>query len=254
MSWYKDLSASQAYKRRWPITVYNSGAQGNYNVSVTLPTAWDEFWDLVQSTGYDLRFTRGDGLTVLTHERQTWTYASHTGVFDLSTVPLAGAGVTLLWVYWGQASAADTTSAGIATTKTGQVSLHRPTEVYRYRPSTPGNTRPRDSIAKTAAEKRLVWVDYSAALGRRAGVGNKHDSYDELASIVLGVTAAGADQSAMYDQSEIVAVGRNVPLVGLWVQAGTTATDYTIVGTMTTAESLVHEYRARLQVRTTSEQ
>ena len=256
MSWYKDLSASQAYKYRWPITVYNSGASGSPNVRITIPTAWDEFWNTVLSTGFDVRFTSHDGLTVLAYERASWTYASHTATFDVSAVPSPAAGVAIFWMYWGQASAADGAGAAVAHSLTGQVSLMRPDprRLFAYRPSTPASTRPPDTIAKTANEKILVWVNYAAAIGRRIGVANDRDIYDEAASMVMDVQIAGATQAAMFDQSEVIAIGRRTPLIGLWVQAGTTGSDYTVIGKMTSSEGLIMEHRVRMQVRTTSEQ
>ena len=72
--------------------------------------------------------------------------------------------------------------------------------------------------------------------------------------MIMDVQIAGATQAAMFDQSEVIAVGRRTPLIGLWVQAGTTGSDYTVIGKMTTSEGLVYEHRVRMQVRTTNEQ
>lgn len=257
MSWYKDLSASLAYPYRWPITVYNSGGSGNNDVTITLPPEWDEFWGVVQSTGYDIRFTRSDGTTAIAWKRTTWTYASHTAVLELDAVPLIATGVTVVWMYWGAgSSAADgATTPTISSAKTGQVSLHRPdrARIFRYRTASPGSQRPPDTIAKTANEKVMVWVDWSSAINPRVGSGNSRANYDEAGSTVLDVQTGAASQSAMFDQSEIVAVGANRPIFGYWVQAGTSGSNYVIIPKLTTAEGLVYEHRVRMQVYSTAE-
>ncbi len=257
MSWFKDLSAGLAYPYRWPVAFYNAGGSGGVDVSIVIPPEWDEFWGNVQSTGYDIRFTRADGVTPIAWKRTSWTYASHTATLELDSVTAIGAGVTIVWMYWGAgATAADgATTPTISSAKTGVVSLHRPDprRVFKYRTASPGAQRPPDTIAKTANEKILVWVDWSSVVNARVGQANSRSEYDEVGSVVVDVQAATASQASMFDQSETVVVGAARVLVGVWIQAGTSGTNYVVIPKITTAEGLVYEHRVRLQVYSTAE-
>lgn len=59
MSWY-----SSNWRYRASISVDNTaGAGGAIDITASIPTNWDEFWDNVLSTGNDVRVTDADGET-----------------------------------------------------------------------------------------------------------------------------------------------------------------------------------------------
>jgi hypothetical protein len=64
------------------------------------------------STGYDIRFTAADGTTLLPHERESFAISdgAATGLFWVKVPSLAADADTVIYLYYGDASAADASS------------------------------------------------------------------------------------------------------------------------------------------------
>ncbi len=86
---------------------YIDGALTDFPLCVQIAGNTDIGGDAL-STGYDIRFTAADGVTELSFERESFAVAGGeaTGVFwaKVPSLPTTGA---YLWMYWGNASAAD---------------------------------------------------------------------------------------------------------------------------------------------------
>jgi hypothetical protein len=199
VSWYDD-----AYANRTLVRV--AQAAGDTTCRLTIPPDWDEFWTLtgaVQSTGYDIRFTEADGLTLVDHERVTWTFASKVGVIDINHAPDA-AKDTVIWMYWGNAAATDA-SVAVTNPLSGEIEAHiflglASRNIVDIVPDAPGATQPAVLIAKAVDEYTLVWfkVDARDLVKRRAAYQGS-DRLEEVSAVYTndykadGTAAGGSD-------------------------------------------------------------
>jgi len=210
----------------------------NEDVTFTVPTNWDFFWNNVgQSDGDDVVLTTADGETIATFQ--------HASAFSTSTrncvlqadgvaTNTAGANGQVLWLYWGNTTVASQAgSFAYSASKTAYVltsSYDRDIRfVWAREPNDSNKARPR--MQKTAAEVVLVAIDYRSVLSKRrtpygGGVEDEEPSY--FAYAVYSATSA---QAAMIDATAIRADNQYVYVI---VRAGTTGTEYTGRVTMTT--------------------
>ena len=108
-TWYDDN-----YLYRAPIVVDGSAtAAGTVDATITIPET-HVFWQTVQTSGFDVRFTTSNGFTLLAYNRRTWTHASKVGVFDIDSITHHTTNtMTVIWVYWGYAAATDGSTAPV---------------------------------------------------------------------------------------------------------------------------------------------
>ena len=249
MSWY-----DSGYRGRAPVAVYNAGASGSYDASISVPAGWDAFWTLIQSDGDDVRVTTSNGVTLATYQWSGFVYSTRSGSIELDNVSLIAGGTTLFYLYFRNASAAAGSGSFVAASpKTGTIVPYNPAggRLARYEQERPGAAVPRTEWTKNAAESFIGWFDFSPALVRARQGARQHDQYDEIASITYDVQTGGASQASMFDASSVLVMDRG--LVGVLVKAGTTNTNYTVICTVTTTLGYIYQARAKLRVRTVAE-
>lgn len=93
MSWLPD------YAQRIAVTVETSGSAGTTK-DVTFQVAADfaDFWETIQSTGYDMRVTSSDGLTPVLYDQASYDYALRTLTVELDNVTVTSVTQTLFWL------------------------------------------------------------------------------------------------------------------------------------------------------------
>lgn len=249
MGWY-----DSNYRFRVPITVYHATG-GTRDVRITVPKSWDRFWNSIESTGYDIRVTSSDGLTLVSYMLQSFTYASRVGVIDLDNVSLAAADTnTVFWLYFEYSAAASAASVFTgASVVTGVIfpAFSAGGRLFKYGGERPGVTKPLIDVQKLPNERVMLWIDFLSVLVSAIGGGQYHQNFDEIAQISVDVQAAASSQAAMVDQSETVLVGRT--LVGAYVKAGTSGTNYVLIVKITTSEGYIYEQRAKVRVYSVAE-
>jgi hypothetical protein len=208
--WYGGAAGSSSivWSRRVAITIDNSAASASGDVNVTIPKGFDDFWDVIDASGEELRVVSYDSQALLAYSVDdgaggAFSRTNRTGRIQIDTVTLpASASVVLVWLYYGSTSTQG--SAAVATTitsaKSGYIELGRPSgRRYRYEPSTPNLARPRAILApKRAQEDIYVWVDVTRALSHRTWPGNGARFHEELYFATMGINVSGSDASAMY--------------------------------------------------------
>lgn len=260
MGWY-----DSAWSRRFAITAANSGGAASGDVEIVVPADW-QGWDLMQADGDDIRVTSADGQTLANYALSGFSYANRTVTLQVDGVTLAGqAGMDLLWVYVGNASAV---SAAVAVTISGALAGYietgRPsTHILAAQPEQPGTTRPRKRLQKTANEQLYAWIRVDHLLERKSHAYEGRTHHEEIRSAAVSVTLAGAAQASMVDSGKQRFLERRGPTgPEMWVKAffkaGTTAVDYTIVCLLrtvvpTNTEHRLIEPRAYLAVQSVSE-
>lgn len=258
MAYYDALYAS-----RQPIAIDNvGGAGGVADIEITIPKRWDEFWEAVESTGYDVLFTDADGVTILTYERTTWTYATRTGVFQIDNYTLPAEGTCLIWMYFDYSGASDGSSSfAPGALKNGYIDLQKPNDRQKQvsMASEPkGRSRPSREVHKeTATETDLFFGPFGPdVLSASTGSYADHSNWEEIDYVQFGVEAATVEQAAEMDETKTRFIQDQDGLV--WVKArikaGTTAADRTAhlkVGTVDpNALTRVIEKKAYIAVKT----
>jgi hypothetical protein len=245
MGWY-----DSAWSHRWAITVVNSAPAASGDVEIVVPADWGG-WDVIQADGDDIRITTADGQTLASYALSGFNYANRTVTLQVDGVTLSNvAGMDLLWVYAGNASAA---SAAVAVTISGALAGYietgRPsTLILEAQPEQPGTTRPRKRVQKTANEQLYLWIRIDKLLERKAAPYEGRTQHEELRSAVVSVTLAGSAQGGMVDTSKQRFLERRGRYgremwVKAFIQAGTTANDYTIVTALRTVVPTNTAYR-----------
>ena len=152
------------YSDRIPVAVLQGLAE---TTTVTIPPAWDGFWGAVESTGYDIRFTQPDGVTLVVYERVTWDYANKIGVFRLTSLSVSNSTTPFcVWMYYDYAAAADVSTAVAASMSPGTGYLYLGTPepgAIAMVPDPAGATQAGTRIPLSVSQPVTVWFQVRAA-------------------------------------------------------------------------------------------
>ncbi len=231
--------------------VVDGTVDGTSDIQVVIPSTLTRFWSRALSTGYDVRFTVGDGAVALGNmKRTTWVYASSTATFELGAVPTK-AGSTVLWLYWGNSAAPDTaTTPTIASPKSGNIDVSRPTgpNIVRVGLERHGATLPRSKIRKASAEELRIWWDFRGVLEAASSPVQGALLYEEPSAISLVQVQNSSEeaQAGMVDSTKTRVHGH---WVSTWVKSGTSGQSYIAICRVLTSNNRVLEGRAHLEVK-----
>jgi len=249
VAWY-----DSAWQHRAPIAVdLGVGVTPPVDVTIALPDDWDEFWDNVLASGNDVRVTDSDGDTLLTYDLDAFDAINRTGAVEVQawTPAVSTAGVAVLWLYWGNPSAADARTAfAPSTPKTGYVETARPSwPTFLAAPEQPGAAKPRQVLQKGSGETVDTWWLLDPVLPRYCRPSRGWHRRGEPAHI--GLVGYDAGQAAT-DIVDPVAT-RLVECRGrLWararVKAGVNGSDYTVELAITGTDGQVRKPRMLLRV------
>jgi len=101
MSWYSPTKGTLTYTKRAAISVDTTGGGGSVDVTIAVPSDWDDFWTSILANGYDIVVTQADGDTLCTFDRDGYDYANRVLTLEVDNVTLTAGKVTVLWVYYG---------------------------------------------------------------------------------------------------------------------------------------------------------
>lgn len=227
----------EGWGKRFPISVYNSGSAGPYDVTTTIPASLDDFWDTIDSSGNEIRVTRADGVTAATYQWDSFTLSTRTGTLSVNATTLGAANVTVLWVYYDNAGAASGAGSFTPAAAKTPVIAQAPAGglVLVARPELPGATAPAQRVSKSTGAGVFLWwelVDLLPPIGRKAWDAPR---LEEPAYLTWTIEQAGSPVGAMLSASttHLVEVDGKT-YVAVYAQAGTTANDYTGILTVST--------------------
>ena len=244
MSWY-----DANFKYRMPVAIDSTVAAGNYDCEWVIPSKFSSFWDNIQSSGFDIYPVSNTG-TLLSFERTGYNYANKTLTLSIDLMPLADTAVTLSWLYWGYASAANASaSRTITAPKAGQFWLGRPKNMIVGPISFIGGaSNPLAAFVKNSSSEMYVWFEAKSLLSTRFSPYEDHNSYEGIDSVkVLIYDNAGSVQASMADQSKT----RFAPggYIGVIIKAGTSGNNYQVNVQVNTTENQIIYLTATVQVR-----
>ncbi len=239
MSWYDDN-----YQRRAAISVPNSAGAASADIDITIPPDWDEFWDVIDAAGAQLRITAADGRTLVTYDVDkpgggAFSSTARTGRLRIDAASLTNTAnaCCLFWVYFDPETTV--TAGDVVVTMSapidGYIELGRPADrrlVLQKQP--PGLTRPQSLESKESTATIHYWLDAAQVLELYRRPSSGHLQYEEVAAALVVIKdSAGADANAL----EVHADTRFVEVVRgrerrMWVRisvtGGTDGSRYTV--------------------------
>lgn len=247
------------HNQRYPVAVdgVTGASSGTVEVTINVPSFWDDFWDNVQDTtnGYDIVVTDSDGVSVLTFDLAgTFNHANKTCTIRISGLVLdAASKMTCIWLYWNKASASS--QQGTPTTAspiTAYVYLGKPTgeTLVVARHETPGVTTPSQRIFKDPAEVFHVWWDVTDILARQVQPYNRGTGLESIAWATHSELAPGAFTPS--DANTRYAMADGKLYVRVQGSAGGTGTNANSLLTIKTTEGRTLVFYVGLYVLTLS--
>lgn len=231
MSWgsFNGINPGQ----RVSITIDSTASAATGDVQILIPDTFSPFWEKIDASGYELRVTAADGVTVLSYKLASFNKTTRAGYIQIDDFAPAEATVCQVWLYFDMSGAPDKSTAFVyAASKTGYIYLGAPGPATPALPERPGDAVPRDALAKVAAESRWFWFDFGPRLQRRFVAFDGYDQWEEIYSVSYDVQAGGVSQAAMITATSPKIVGGR--FVQVLVAAGTSGTDYTLICTAKT--------------------
>jgi len=231
MSWYSESGATFPY--RVAIALDNDQAATNAtDFTITVPTDLEMFWANIQADGDDVRVVTADGLTKLTYQLGSFTYATRTLTIEIDNfTPSQQDSMAVVWLYWGDASVASGAGSFTASTpRNGYVMVGGPAPgalVLKAQSQGPDVTLVAQEMAKVTDEISVFWWDITELLNRRQVPYNDKTQLEEVKSILFHVDTAGSPVAALFDltKSRLVSPG----FVRCWLTAGVDGTDYVAI-------------------------
>jgi len=240
-----------AWTYRQAIVVDNTSGSATIDVTATIPSDFDPFWDNVLASGFDIRITLADGKTLATYDVDSFNKVNRTCTLEVDNLAAASTDAMLvLWLYWGNALAGDgATTFTPSGAKTGYIvpDCMPAGYVVAAGAARPGDLRPSSRIQKTVEEELHVWFDLRPLLARRNTPFAGSPLCEEIEFLQLDVKAGGVSQAPMFDEDETRVITPG--LVRTSVKAGNDTSDYTITLTVKTTEGKILNPRALLLVR-----
>jgi len=234
MGWYSEIGAA-AWRFRAAVSVVHTNGSATPDLQFDVPLNWDHFWDAdhLLSTGLDIRLVAADGETKLNYKINSFNQATRTAQIEVKAVDLlTDARVYLLWIYYGNDTAADGQAAfAVAAPETSVfVELSIPsTHRIRIRPPLIGNDRPGRRLQKGTAESLYVGFEIASLLQRRVVVNARSRRYEEPFLVRVRVQQAAVDVAAMVDGSRQRFVEDRGQLWAFAYITGGTEGDYTLL-------------------------
>ena len=254
MGWY-----DSSWKFRAPVLCNPTGTAAT-DIKWVIPAGAAHFWDNVIEAGDDIRITEADGTTLLTYEVTDGSYTSDSfsaaakdgGIEIDNWTPKEANASNLLWMYYGNSGASNAdTNFAIGTNIAAYMPLECPgAVVVQASLEAPGSTVPRQRVQKGGGEQMLVWFDITGLLLNYCWPSEGHLQFEEAESVNIRVLDTnGADQTALYTESSTAFTeSRGRRYLGVYVKAGTDATDYTIAPIITTHRGRVWQPRVTLKI------
>lgn len=247
------LNSSGWYNASWryrvPISLdCTAGGGGPYDVSWTVPKDFNDFWQNVLSTGFDMVLTEWDGITEIVNgagQATAWdrgvgfnkTTKTCTvridGLTVGSTNPITDSQHNLVWLYFGASSTVAPSShtfgvVALGATVTSRSSILDPRKVtpkFFTRPEAPGALVASRSFQMASTETTFLFVDFEAELLARLGTYENHPNGDGLRSVTVSSEKAGVG-SAVVSTTNVAFVDHKV--IRIRCSGGTSGDSHTV--------------------------
>jgi hypothetical protein len=242
------------YNRRQNIAIDASAVtKGSFDLEIIIPEDWDDFWDNIRSDGLDIVLVSSMGAVGtfqfkagfnLTNRSLTLQVQNYTVGEDYKT-----GNVFVYWDYPSESTDRKSAFSLGGSVLNGSIFLGQPIgRLINSVPVKPISSEPVAFFQKQPDEKTDIWFPAGQVLMPRRSPYNQRFSLNEI-SWVLGYVynTSGVAQPSMIASTEIKITAN---WVGLRIQAGTTATNYTVSCRIRTTDAEEIILSAGLNVQT----
>jgi len=242
-----------AWKERAPVSVDilgGAGSAGTYDIELTVPADWSQFWSNIRADAFDVILTDADG-ALLTFKRSAFTYATKSLTLQVDNFnTLNNDATNLIYIYWNNASASDLSSSFSATTpKPALLFLGQPSNRLVGQDSINAQTTDSPSVifGKTTTDDVFVWFNVGAYMSSRIDPYNKRLFFETVRFCQIELFGkTGVPVTLTCDETK-------TRFISGWVAArlaaGTDGQNYTIACNVTSTLNQVFSIRCGLQVR-----
>ena len=230
-TWY-----DAAWTNRIPVKVRNTsgGTSADIEVDVSAYQDWDEFWDLVDEDGDDIRVTMADGYTLVDYDLASFSASARTGTIEVDSFAFGSTTnrTYVFYIYWGNAAASAAKSTFTPSSALSGLIYHgRPSPAYKVTagPTDPDAENPSQTVVKATGEDVRIWFSLEPVLEKRLQPSADRDWYEGVLFIDPDVELSGSSQASLFDEDGIRVVEDDDGLwVGIYVTAGADGTTYTV--------------------------
>ncbi len=245
---------STVWQRCMSVSVDNTaGAPGAIDITISMPSQFDPFWDEIDASCAELRVTNVAG-TKLVYSIASFSVANRTLTISVDGYDAPAAAMCHILIWWSASGAATGVAATtIASAKTGYVDVAGPAPhlvVIRAQAIELGQDQPRARIAKGPDETVDVWLDLGSVLGGRLREYANSRGLDLPSYVSYTVELATVSQTTMRSVTWTRYYGGR--FVRLRLTAGSEG-DYTVVPIITTIEGRVLAPRFLLTINAQTE-
>jgi len=234
MTWY-----NSDFKNRYPVTIENTGGaetSGTIDVSISIPSDWDAFWENIRADGFDIVLTDSLG-TQLTFKRATFTPATRTCTIEGDNITVGNMNsIVLLYIYFNNPDQTiDLSSAFTATgPKTGKIYLNAPSLRIVGDPNQrTGSKTANYTFSKTTLDEVYIWFHVGSLMAKRIQPYNAKLGFESLDYVqVFSYDSGGSDDTNRYNETLTAFIPG---WVGVYVKAGSNNTDYAVACNIRTA-------------------
>lgn len=227
MAWHDD-----DYKYRIPICPLPQ-TTASYDLTLSIDTTWDLFWDNIDANGDGIRVTSANGVNTVQYTAG-FVVASRSGTVSLDAVSLTTDIVPIYWLYWKQGTPTNNeTALTIASAESLMMLLADPESegvvIDADAEEPPDSTAsPMQRLRKATDTDLVVW--WRIPLGRAVTPMNGRDHWEELARVDLSDSGMFTGASTQYYKPGSVHVVEKdgVTYVRQQYVGGVSGTDYTL--------------------------
>lgn len=245
MSWY-----STDYDDRFAISVPDTTGVATADIDTTIPRDLDAFWAAIDSSGYGIRVTAYDGVTLVSYAIDNGSGGAFDKTnrlgrirIDGATMPNVANTVAVFWVYFDIDTPANGGSAvTMSSIVTGYVVHALPPRIVRAQRQPPGLARPTQIDHKATSADQHFWIDVAGLLQRYPRPYNRRRIREEIRAAAYSVlNDAGTPEGSMvaHASTRLCEVREGVSrrmLIRVSVSGGTTGERYTIALVLRTGD------------------
>jgi len=248
MTWY-----DSNYKQRQPVSIdalSGDGSQQNKDITLTIPKAWDVFWDNIRSDFFDIVPVDVDG-NLLSFERAAGaSLPTRTLVLNIDSHSVKTQAINFIYLYFqnpdqssdpsATVTIADAINAYIDISQAGGFVVRQPL-------NRPATAQPLQSIVKSTDDIIDVYFSISGLFRSMLSPYASRTDYEGINYVtVQSLDSSGTDSSARYEFADT----RFIPgFIKARAKGGSDDTDYAFMVTVTTSTGQSIDIRCLVQVR-----
>lgn len=247
MTWY-----NEEYRRRQIVGIDVFGGTGTtatIDVTIKVPTDWDDFWDNIRSDFKDVVVTDSQGRLV-DFSRRDANYSNRSLILEIDGLQIKNddaMNVAYIYFFYPDETVDSSTSTTIASAKTGHVLLSAPhSRVVQTRNAQSALDAPIQSFVKGSGDEVHVFWIVGNTFAKRLSPYNERNDEEGIEFVkIANYDSSGTDASARYTESE-TRLGNG--FVRATYKAGDSGSDYAVAVEIKTTLGQVIENRAILRV------